>query len=95
MSEIKSALLIHFVEAIETTDFWAHSDIGRLFIKQSHKWITFSNTVSAKKVSEAMRDNASTCSKLLKLTMFASFVNLSVEGKHGTSLACTASIPRC
>lgn len=72
MSKVNRALLVHFVNTIETSEFRALFNIGRLHIKQFLNWNMLSNTVPEKKNAHMMEAKASARSKLLKLTVFAS-----------------------
>lgn len=54
MLEVYCALLIHFVEAIETNEFCVRFKIDRLHVKQTIKWIMFSNTIPAKIIADVM-----------------------------------------
>lgn len=71
MSETNRALLVHFLEATETTDFREHLNISRLLVKFFQKWVMSSNAVPAGKL-DVIRTKTSARSKPSKLTMFAS-----------------------
>lgn len=77
MTKVNRALQVNFVEAIETMDYRAN--IGRIYVKQFLKWITFLNSVQAKKIEDVMRTMASARLELLMLTLFASFLDLDLQ----------------
>lgn len=59
VSEVNRPLLLHFVIAIERTDFRAHFDSGRVHVMQSLKCIISSNAVLANKIAGVMRAKVS------------------------------------
>lgn len=83
MFEVNRALLLYFVEAIETKDFCEHSNIHRLRVKQFLEWIMSSKTVPEKKIEGMVRARTSTHLKSLNLTIFANFFALHCQ-KIGT-----------
>lgn len=74
-SEANHLLLINCEETVETTDFHAHFNTGRLHIKQFLKWIMSSSYLLARKIADVMKTKASARLKHFRLTMFASFSN--------------------
>lgn len=93
-TEAGHALPILFVESAKVMDFRLHFDIGGLHVNQVLKQFMFSNAVIAKQIPNVLRAEASVGSKLLKLTIFASFRDPNLQKyRHETCLACTASIP--
>lgn len=73
MSEVNHALLVHFLDAIETNEFCSCLNLVKLHAKLFLKWIMSLDTISAKTFVDVMRAKASASSKSLKLTMFACF----------------------
>lgn len=80
MSEFNGASLLHFVEAIETTDVSAHFNIGRLHVKQFLKWLMSSDTSLAKKIADVKRVTVNARLKPPKLTIFTSFSDPNLQG---------------
>lgn len=73
MSEASRALLVHFVEGLERTNFREHFNIGRFYVKQFQNYIMSSKTIPANKIADVMRAKAGARSKPLKLKIFPSF----------------------
>lgn len=96
MFKIDRALLVYFKRAMRTNDFGAHSTISRLHEKQCVKWTMSSNIVPEK---ENYRCDESQEKRTFKASEPNNVYNLrwsqSSGNKHGTTLAGTASIPRC
>lgn len=79
ITEVNRELPVHFGNAINTTDFYAHLNIDRLHVKLFLKWTVFSNTVSANTIADVMRSKATVRLNPLRQTMFRSFFDPNLQ----------------
>lgn len=77
--EVNRALLVHFLEVIEMTSASVHFNIGGLDVKLFLKWNMSANTIPAKEIADVISAKASARLKHLKLTVFASFSDPSLQ----------------
>lgn len=96
VSEVDRALLAHIMKAVKTTNFRAHFNISRLYVKLFLKWIMFSNTVLAKKNYGRDKIQSTQTFKAIKaISVCKLLCSQSIGDRHRTGLEGATSIPRC